>query len=161
MLAGHRYVPRGITQQTILVKSCDSWLQTAFKTWFRTRVEEEGFYIETYFGRCWPIKNKWVHKRRTLSWILCSVQFRCTLGYSDFNNMMGFTSKKLLYIISTNFYLKILRISIFLRICIIRFKILLFCVLDDRQNVFLLIFLNMGIKNRNWKKLLFLHFNGQ
>ncbi len=34
--------------------------------------------------------------------VLCS----CTVGYSDFNNLMGFTSKKLPYIILNNVYLK-------------------------------------------------------
>jgi hypothetical protein len=30
----------------------------------------------------------------------------CSLGYSDFTNLMGFTSKKLPYIILNNVYLK-------------------------------------------------------
>jgi hypothetical protein len=45
------------------------------------------------------------------------------LEYSDFNKLMGFTSKKLLYIILNNVILKrfIKRISHFLQIAFLRF----------------------------------------
>jgi hypothetical protein len=48
----------------------------------------------------------------------------CLIGYSDFNNLMGFTSKKLPYIILNNVYKKSFfkRIGHFMRVCIIRFK---------------------------------------
>ena len=70
----------------------------------------------------------------------------CSLGYSDFNNLMGFTSKKLPYIILNNVYQNFFkRISHFLRICIIRFKNILI-VYSMTPKFICVIFLLMDIQ---------------
>ncbi len=78
--------------------------------------------------------------------VLCAERFHCALGNSDINNLRVFTSKKLLTIFLTMFAKKCFkRISLFVRICIIRFTKILCCVLNDSTN-FYFIFLTYGYK---------------
>jgi hypothetical protein len=67
-------------------------------------------------------------------------QVNCTLGHSDFNNLMGLNSKKLPYIILKHVCYKGFSkgISHFVRACIIRFTKLLCCVINEPKKVILL-----------------------
>jgi hypothetical protein len=103
----------------------------------------QGFYIQIYggTGRKYPPEGRGRNRpgsRQTAIKGTLSIYQKPLYSrlYSDFNNMMGFNSKKqpyiTIYIVCLKKFLIIM--SHFLQICILRFKTLLCCVISDGKN---------------------------